>query len=74
MPQSIYLDEATAKAVKRAAEETKTSMEAWVADAIQLKLLATWPHAVVSLAGAWPDFPTKEDLKDLASDLPREPL
>jgi hypothetical protein len=73
MSQPIYLDEKTATAVKRAAEETKTSVEAWVADAIQRKL-AAWPQAVTSLAGAWTDFPTKEDLGDLAKDLPRESL
>jgi hypothetical protein len=73
MPQSIYLDETTENAVKHAAEETKTSVEAWVADAIQRKL-AAWPHAVTSLAGAWTDFPTKEDLSNLAQDLAREPL
>ena len=73
MPKPIYLDEDTVNAVKDAAEETHTSVEAWVADAIKRKL-AAWPHAVISLAGAWSDFPTKEDLQDLGDDLPREAL
>jgi hypothetical protein len=73
MPKPIYLDEDTANAVKYAAEETHTSVDAWVADAIKRKL-AAWPQAVTSLAGAWSDFPNKEDLPDLGYDLPREPL
>jgi predicted transcriptional regulator len=73
MSLSIHLDDDTAKAVKLAAEENKTSMDAWIADAIRRKL-ATWPQAIVDLAGAWSDFPTKDDLKDLTEDIPRESL
>jgi hypothetical protein len=73
MNQPVYLDEAILESVKRAAAKEKVSVDVWLKDAVQRKL-ETWPEAVTSLAGAWQDFPMREDLKTLPKDLPRETL
>jgi hypothetical protein len=73
MNQPIYLDEATVEAIKQAAEKEKVSVAAWIKDAA-LRKLEIWPEAVTKLAGAWQDFPVREDLDDLPRDLTRETL
>jgi hypothetical protein len=79
MPQAIYLDEKLSEAVQKAAEADKTSVNAWVAEAVVSKLKSAvessgWPEAVRNLAGAWSDFPERETLDKLPPDMPRESL
>ncbi|HEY7334236.1 MAG TPA: CopG family transcriptional regulator [Bryobacteraceae bacterium] len=72
---TIYLDDDTAALVKTAVKATKTSQSQWVADAIRQRVRKEWPASVRALAGAWPDFPTADEIrKRQAADLPRETL
>jgi len=69
---TIYLDDSTLALVKAAVKEAGTSQSQWVADAVRQRARAEWPASVVALAGAWPDFPTAEEIrKQKAADVPR---
>lgn len=72
---TIYLDDATAALVKVAVRNAHTSQSRWIADAIKQRVRTEWPASVRALAGAWPDFPTAEEIrKRQAADIPREKL
>jgi len=70
---TIYLDEDTERRLKSAAESAGLSLSRWVASVIREKTETAWPQAVLDLAGAWPDFPAAEDLRQSQPpDAPRE--
>ncbi|MEO8663584.1 MAG: CopG family transcriptional regulator [Bryobacteraceae bacterium] len=60
---TIYLDEETERQLRAAAKSQGLSASRWVACLIREKTENTWPQAVLDLAGAWPDFPTAEELR-----------
>ncbi len=69
---TIYLDDNTAALVKAAVKEAGSSQSQWIAEAVRQRARAEWPASVVALAGAWPDFPTAEEIrKQKAPDAPR---
>ena len=76
MPQvTIYLDEDTQKRVKKAARAEGTSLSKWIAASLREKTESTWPKAFLELAGAFPGFPTLEQLRRYRrSDTTRESL
>jgi len=76
MPQvTIYLDAATERRVRKAAQVQGVSLSHWVASVLRAKTEAVWPEAVWDLEGAWPDFPEADELRKLVGgDLPREEL
>ncbi|MEX2556674.1 MAG: CopG family transcriptional regulator [Actinomycetota bacterium] len=64
MPQvTLYLDSETERKLRRAAKAAGVSRSSWVMDAIRRKLGEDWPESFLSLAGAWKDFPTAEELR-----------
>jgi hypothetical protein len=72
---TLYLDEQTEERMRRAAAEAGLSQSRWVAELIRRRTASEWPESVRRLAGAWPDFPTLEEIRSGAGeDLPREPL
>ena len=72
---TLYLDENTESRMREAAKEAGVSLSRWVALLIQEKLTDEWPDSVADLAGAWSDFPTREEIEESAGeDLPRESL
>jgi hypothetical protein len=72
---NLYLDETTEARVREAAEEAGVSMSRWVADVLREKLADEWPQSIVGLAGAWSDFPTREEIDATSGDdLPRESI
>ena len=72
---TIYLDRETMALVKTAVREAGVSQSRWIAQAIQQRAHREWPASVRALAGAWPDFPTAEQIrKRQAADVPRERL
>lgn len=72
---SLSLDHETARRMKRAARAAGLSQSRWIATLVREKLPCEWPATVRSLAGAWADIPTAEELRGtLADDLPREPF
>jgi hypothetical protein len=60
---TIYLDDRVLALVKAATKTTGMSQSQWVAEAIRRRVNTEWPAAVVALAGAWPDFPTAEEIR-----------
>ena len=72
---TIYLDHQTERRIRMAAKSAGLSLSRWVASLVRERTQKVWPQAVADLAGAWPDFPTVEQLrKKHASDLRRETL
>ncbi|MEX2262006.1 MAG: hypothetical protein WD696_08635 [Bryobacteraceae bacterium] len=60
---TIYLDEETERRIKTAAESAGMSLSKWVSNVVREKTENIWPEAVLKLAGAWPDFPEAEELR-----------
>jgi hypothetical protein len=72
---TLYLDEDTEAKLKAAAKTAGLSVSRWVAKLIREKTSEEWPDVVKSLAGAWRDLPTVEELRrDSPDDVPREPM
>jgi hypothetical protein len=70
---TLTLDTETALKIQRAAEREGLSQDEWVSRLIKVRL-ADWPDAVRQLAGAWPDFPEADVLRQGDRDAPRETL
>jgi hypothetical protein len=72
---TIYLEDEVSALVKAAAKEAGVSRSRWIADAIRSRVGSEWPASVRALAGAWPDFPSAEEIRSSqGADAPREPL
>jgi len=61
---TIYLDEQTETEMNAAIKASGISKSKWVASIIHEKAGSTWPEIVTQLAGAWPDFPSAEMIRD----------
>lgn len=70
---TLYLDEVTDGLLTRAAADSGLSKSRWVANLIRRHAAQSWPPACLALAGAFADFPLREDLPpgDGADDIPR---
>ncbi|HEY0295815.1 MAG TPA: CopG family transcriptional regulator [Bordetella sp.] len=68
---TLYLDEDTEILVAQAAKAKGISKSRWVAEAIRQYAHDTWPAECLALAGAFPDFPLREDSPSSGEDLPR---
>lgn len=72
---TIYLEPELEQKVRQAAEGEGLSRSKWVAKVLEEKLASSWPQHIKALAGAWPDFPEAEALRQAApQDVPREVL
>jgi hypothetical protein len=72
---TIYLPDDIESKARKAAKAKGKSVSRWIADQVLHSLEDTWPKAVLDAAGAFPDFPTLEEIrKGHGKDLPREPL
>lgn len=72
MPQvTLYLDDATEALVNRVAESSGMSKSRWVAELIRRHAHDTWSSECIALAGAFPDFPLREDQPQPGNDVPR---
>ena len=72
---TIYLDDQVLALVKAATKTSGISQSQWIAEAVRRRVRTEWPGAVLALAGAWPDFPTAEEIrKNQGSDASRELL
>jgi len=70
---TIYLDDTLEAKMKLAAKEMQLSQSKWIATLIEEKVSDSWPESIKSLAGAWKDFPTLEEIrKNSQPDIPRE--
>ena len=69
---TLYLDAATAAALRRTAKSAGLSMSRWASELIRREVADQWPDEILELAGAWPDMPSAEALREsLGDDLPR---
>lgn len=71
---TIYLDDALAAAMRKAASSQKLSHSKWIAQLIREKTQNQWSNEVQALAGAWSDMPLAEELRAQPSDASREVL
>jgi hypothetical protein len=72
---TIYLPDDIESKARKAAKGKGKSVSRWIADQVVHSLEDTWPQAVLDAAGAFPDFPTLEEIRrGYGEDLPREPL
>lgn len=60
---TIYLEDALADEMRKAATSAKLSHSKWIAQLIRDKVQHQWSADVRDLAGAWQDFPLAEELR-----------
>lgn len=68
---TLYLDEATEALLIQAAEANGMSKSRWVAELIRQHAHDTWPAECIALAGAFTDFPLREESPPAGNDVPR---
>ena len=72
---TIYLDDEVLKMVDEAVRSSGISKSRWIADAVRARIKKEWPDSVRELAGAWPDFPSAQQIrKRSGDDMAREKL
>ena len=72
---TIYLEDSIEIKMKSAAKSAKLSLSKWIASVIEAKVSNEWPVSVVSLSGAWEDFPSAAEIRgEYSSDSKREKL
>ncbi|MDX8410623.1 MAG: hypothetical protein R8K46_01955 [Mariprofundaceae bacterium] len=65
---TIYLDDKTEAEMNAAVKAAGVSKSKWVARVIHEKAGEEWPEAIARLAGAWPDLPTAEEIRQSSGD------
>jgi len=65
---TIYLDDKTESEMNAAVQAAGVSKSKWVARVIHEKAGSEWPEAIAQLAGAWPDLPTAEEIRQSTGD------
>ena len=72
---TVYLPDEVERQIREAAEESHVSVSKWVADRVGKTLETAWPADFLALAGAFPDFPEAEKLRQgYGEDVPRQSL
>jgi hypothetical protein len=72
---TIYLPDTIEKKARRAAKARHQPLSRWIADQLSQQFDNTWPQEVLDAAGAFPDFPSLEQIrKGYGKDAPRESL
>lgn len=72
---TIYLTADVEKRVRKEAKAAKVSVSKWIAERVTKSVESSWPPEFLALAGAFPDFPEAEELRNgYARDAPRETL
>ncbi len=72
---TLYLDEDTKRRMRRAAKAAGLSQSRWLAELVRRGTTGEWPAEVRELAGAWPDFPEAEEIRQAQpADARREKL
>ncbi len=61
---TISLDDEVLALVKAATKTAGISQSQWIAEAVRLRVKKEWPDSVLAMAGAWPDFPAAEEIRE----------
>jgi hypothetical protein len=70
---TVYLEDNIAEKLRSLAESSGVSVSNLVADLIHTKIASQWPESITQLAGAWPDFPSLNEIRqEDPKDAPRE--
>lgn len=65
---TIYLDNEVETKMRLAAKSMKISQSKWISSLIKKKVNEEWSESVKALAGAWEDFPTLSEVRDLQKE------
>jgi hypothetical protein len=69
----IELDDRITHDLEARARAEGLEVQEWIARLVRRHVHPEWPERVRALAGAWPDFPTAEELRQgSGQDNPRE--
>jgi len=60
---TVYIEDDTAEKLQSLANSSEVSVSSLVAGLIRNKLACEWPASVARLAGAWPDFPGLDEIR-----------
>jgi hypothetical protein len=60
---TIYLDDATERLAREAAQAKGVPLSKWVAERVQSGARAEWPRAVLDLAGKWTDLEPADEIR-----------
>jgi hypothetical protein len=72
---TISLDAESEAKAKDCAKMMNMPLDQWIADVIRKRISPEWPDSVKRLAGAWPDFPSLDEIRfDEKNDLRREEM
>ncbi len=72
---TIYIESGVEKKTRQLAKKENVSLSKWITNVISEKISTEWPLDVMKLAGAWKDFPSLEEIRNLdLSDSNREVL
>ena len=72
---TIYLPDQLEKKARKAAKSHGKSVSRWISDQLARNLDDAWPAEVLEAAGAIPDFPALDELRNgYGPDMPREPI
>ncbi len=70
---TIYMDAETESRMRSAAKASKQSQSKFITRLINEKLADQWPDHIAKLAGAWPDLPLAEEIRQgMGQDVGRE--
>jgi hypothetical protein len=72
---TIYLDSRIEEKMRSFVKSKHISQSKWIATLIEEKISNDWPESVISLAGAWKDFPMAEEIRrSEGTDIKREEI
>jgi hypothetical protein len=72
---TIYLPDTIENKARKAAKAKGKSVSRWIADQVVRTLQDTWPRGVIDAAGAFPDFPSLDEIRrGYGKDAPRSPI
>jgi hypothetical protein len=60
---TIYLPDEIENKARKAAKAKGTSVSRWIAQRVSDSLNNAWPKGVLDAAGAFPDFPSVEEIR-----------
>lgn len=68
---TLYLDNEAEQLLRQSAQAAGLSNSKWVADLIKKHARQEWPAELIALAGAFSDFPLRDNTLQHTEDLPR---